>query len=51
MTGLDFNAVESCLNIVAAALVERGGEIEQIEVKYPSENNSSKYGTYNSQNR
>ena len=37
VTGLDFGAVESCLNIVAAALVERGGEIEQIEVKYPSE--------------
>ena len=37
VTGLDFNAVESCLNIVAAALVERGGEIELIEVKYPSE--------------
>ena len=38
VTGLDDNAVESCLNIVAAALVERGGTIEQIEVKFPSEN-------------
>ena len=38
VTGLDNDAVESCLNIVAAALVERGGEIEQIEIKFPSEN-------------
>ena len=38
VTGLDDNAVESCLNIVAAALVERGGVIEQIELKFPSEN-------------
>ena len=38
VTGLDDNAVESCLNIVAAALVERGGVIEQIELKSPSEN-------------
>mgnify|MGYP000040000363 CR=1 FL=1 len=38
VTGLDENAVESCLNIVAAALVERGGIIEQIELKFPSEN-------------
>ncbi len=38
VTGLDDNAVESCLNIVAAALVERGGVIEQIEIKFPSEN-------------
>ena len=37
VTGLDQNAVEACLNIVAAALVERGGEIEQLEIKYPSE--------------
>ena len=37
VTGLDLNAVEACLNIVAAALVERGGEIEQLEIKYPSE--------------
>ncbi len=37
VTGLNRNAVESCLNIVAAALVERGGEIEQLEIKYPSE--------------
>ena len=38
VTGLDDNAVESCLNIVAAALVEREGAIEQIEIKFPSEN-------------
>ena len=38
VTGLDDNAVDSCLKIVAAALVERGGVIEQIEVKFPSEN-------------
>ena len=38
VTGLEMNAVDACLNIVAAALVERGGEIEQIEIKYPSEN-------------
>ena len=38
VTGLDDNAVESCVNIVAAALVERGGKIEQIELKFPSEN-------------
>ena len=38
VTGLDDNAVESCLNIVAAALVERGGVIEQIELRFPSEN-------------
>ena len=37
VTGLDQNAVEACLNIVAAALVERGGEIEQLEIRYPSE--------------
>ena len=37
VTGLDQKAVEACLNIVAAALVERGGEIEQLEIKYPSE--------------
>ena len=37
VTGLDSDAVEACLNIVAAALVERGGEIEQLEIKYPSE--------------
>ena len=37
VTGLDRNAVEACLNIVTAALVERGGEIEQLEIKYPSE--------------
>lgn len=37
VTGLDRGAVNSCLNIVAAALVERGGEIEQLEIKYPSE--------------
>ena len=36
VTGLDKNAVEVCLNIVAAALVERGGEIEELEIKYPS---------------
>ena len=38
VTGLDDNAVESCVNIVAAAMVERGGTIEQIEIKFPSEN-------------
>ena len=38
VTGLDGNAVDSCVNIVAAALVERGGEIEQLEIKFPSEN-------------
>ena len=37
VTGLEQEAVEVCLNIVAAALVERGGEIEQLEVRYPSE--------------
>ena len=37
VTGLEQNAVEACLNIVAAALVERGGEIEQLEIRYPSE--------------
>jgi len=37
VTGLDGNAVEACLNIVAAALVERGGEIEQIEIRYPTD--------------
>jgi len=37
VTGLDQNAVEACLNIVAAALVERGGEIEQLELRYPTE--------------
>jgi len=37
VTGLDREAVEACLNIVAAALVERGGEIEQLEIRYPSE--------------
>ena len=35
VTGLDDNAVESCVNIVAAALVERGGKIEQLEIKFP----------------
>ena len=38
VTGLDRDAVEACLNIVAAALVERGGEIEQLEIRYPTEN-------------
>ena len=38
VTGLDKGAVEACLNIVTAALVERGGNIEQLEIKYPSEN-------------
>ena len=38
VTGLDQDAVEACLNIVTAALVERGGKIEQLEIKYPSEN-------------
>lgn len=37
VTGQERNAVESCLNIVAAALVERGGEIEQLEIRYPTE--------------
>jgi len=37
VTGLDKKAVEVCLNIVAAALVERGGEIEQLEIRYPTE--------------
>ena len=37
VTGLEQGAVEACLNIVAAALVERGGEIEQLEIRYPSE--------------
>ena len=37
VTGLEQEAVEACLNIVAAALVERGGEIEQLEIRYPSE--------------
>ena len=38
VTGLDQNAVDACVNIVAAALVERGGTIEQLELKFPSEN-------------
>ena len=38
VTGLDKVAVEACLNIVTAALFEREGEIEQLEIKYPSEN-------------
>ena len=38
VTGLEREAVEVCLNIVAAALVERGGEIEQLEIRYPTEN-------------
>ena len=36
VTGLDEKAVETCLNIVATALVERGGELEAIELRYPS---------------
>ena len=36
VTGLDEKAVETCLNIVATALVERGGDIEAIELRYPS---------------
>jgi len=38
VTGLDRDAVEACLNIVSAALVEREGEIEQLEIRYPTEN-------------
>ncbi len=37
VTGLELEPVEACLNIVVAALVERGGEIEQLEIRYPSE--------------
>tara|TARA_B100001750_G_scaffold147128_1_gene117620 strand:+ start:97 stop:1710 length:1614 start_codon:yes stop_codon:yes gene_type:complete len=40
VTGLDERAVETCLNIVATALVERGGEIEAIELRYPSHRKS-----------
>ena len=36
VTGLDGDVVEDCLNIVAAALVERGGEIEQLDIRYPT---------------
>ncbi|HJP44318.1 MAG: phenylalanine--tRNA ligase subunit beta [Candidatus Poseidoniia archaeon] len=35
--GLDRQAVETCLNIVTAALVERGGSAEALEIRYPSE--------------
>ncbi len=34
VTGTDFRAVNAALNIVAAALVERGGRIETVAVKY-----------------
>ena len=36
VTGLDEKAVETCLNIVATALAERGGDIEAVELRYPS---------------
>ncbi len=36
ITGTDFHAVEGALNIVAAALVERGGRIETVRTIYDS---------------
>lgn len=35
VTGHDAGAVEACLNIVATALVERGGRLTELEVRYP----------------
>ena len=36
VTGHDVAAVEACLNIVATALVERGGRLTALEVRYPN---------------
>jgi phenylalanyl-tRNA synthetase beta chain len=35
MTGLDFNALNTALNIITTLLAERGGIIKSVEVKYP----------------
>ncbi len=35
LTGMDFNAVNSALNIIVTLLAERGGKMESVKVVYP----------------
>jgi phenylalanyl-tRNA synthetase beta chain len=35
LTGMDFNAVNTALNVISTLLAERGGKIETVEVVYP----------------